>query len=318
MKYRDISTGKIVAELRTGLGRCDTMTQNPANAIINLGHGNGTVTLWSPNTTTPLVKMLCHRGPVKSIAVDKGGYYMATAGLDGQLKIWDIRTYKPVHEYFTSTPASTLAISDIGALAVGYGPHIAIWQDALKTKAKSPYLTHLEPGSAIDNLQFCPFEDMLAFGHSNGIKSLIVPGTGEPNFDSLEANPYQTKKQRQESEVHSLLDKIQPEMITIDVNFVGNVDRAATEVVEMERKREWEANHPEEKFEPRNKQRGKSSAHKKFRKKQTNVIDANKVSLLKKIKDEGAERELAKRKANGEDVEKKWSAFDRFAVAPMK
>lgn len=72
------------------------MTINPYNAIVNLGHANGTVTLWSPSMTAPLVKMLCHRGPVQSIAIDNSGKYMATSGLDGQLKLWDIRTFKPI------------------------------------------------------------------------------------------------------------------------------------------------------------------------------------------------------------------------------
>ena len=85
LKYQDTSTGNLVAEHRTKLGKCDTMTQNPWNAIIHLGHYNGTVTMWSPNMTTPLVKMLCHRGGVKSIAVDSQGKYMATSGMDGQL-----------------------------------------------------------------------------------------------------------------------------------------------------------------------------------------------------------------------------------------
>ena len=41
LKYQDTSTGKMIAEISTRLGRCDCMTQNPYNAIINLGHANG-------------------------------------------------------------------------------------------------------------------------------------------------------------------------------------------------------------------------------------------------------------------------------------
>eukprot|EP00842_Homolaphlyctis_polyrhiza_P005093 jgi/Hompol1/5585/HPOL_002001-RA len=63
LRYQDTSTGSLVAELKTRLGRCDTMAQNPYNAIINLGHANGTVTMWSPTMSTPLVTMLCHKGP---------------------------------------------------------------------------------------------------------------------------------------------------------------------------------------------------------------------------------------------------------------
>ncbi|KAJ3389790.1 Small subunit (SSU) processome component [Entophlyctis sp. JEL0112] len=321
LKYQDTSTGKLVAEHRTRLGDCNTMTQNPYNAVINLGHSNGTVTMWSPSMNEPLVKILCHKGPVKGVAVDRGGYYMATSGLDGQLKIWDVRSYKCVHEYYTPTPASELSISQLGILAVGYGPNVTLWKDAFKTKQKSPYLTHLIPSQTVNSLAFCPFDDILAVGHTRGVASLIVPGSGEPNYDALEVNPYeQTTQQRRRAEVRGLLDKVQPEMIALNPDFVGTLDAGAAEEHAEEKRAEWEANHAGEKWEPRNRARGKSSAMKRVMRKQKNIVDPKRLEVLAKHRKDVEERERErKRKAGGADEEKRpYSALDRFAKKTKK
>jgi hypothetical protein len=102
---------------------------------------------------------------------------------------------------------------------------LQVWRDCLETKATSPYLTHMLPLGGIQSLRFCPYEDVLGVGCAGGISSVLIPGAGEPNFDSFVANPFQGKKERQEQEVVQLLDKLQPETIMLDPAAVGKVRR---------------------------------------------------------------------------------------------
>ncbi|XP_073242728.1 WD repeat-containing protein 46-like [Porites lutea] len=315
LKYQDTSTGKPVVDLYTKLGKCDCMTHNPYNAVIHLGHYNGTVTLWAPNTKDPLVKMLCHRGPVQAIAVDNRGLYMATSGLDGQMKIWDVRTYKQLQAYYTPTPASCLAISQKGMLAVGFGPNIQIWRDAFTVKQKSPYMSHLFPSCTVHGMQFCPFEDVLGVGHSQGFGSLLIPGAGEPNFDALEANPYQTKKQRQEFEVKALLEKIQPELITLDPMDILRVNRPSKkntgkEGLNDEDEDEDEESNAKEKFEPKFKTKGRSSSKKQHLRKKGHQEETKREEIRQAIQDK--RKETRANQMNESRFLEKKSALDRF------
>ena len=86
----------MVSEQRTRLGACRAMCQNLHNAVIYLGHQNGTVTLRTPNLSTPPINILAHLGGVTSLSVDpySEGRYMATAGLDSKVKVWDCRNWR--------------------------------------------------------------------------------------------------------------------------------------------------------------------------------------------------------------------------------
>jgi U3 small nucleolar RNA-associated protein 7 len=116
----------MVCEHRTKLGAPTSMAQNPYNAIIHLGHSNGTVNLWSPNMPTPLVKWFTHHGPVQSLAIDREGRYMVSAGADHRVRIWDVRKYQEVHSYYTQRPANEVTVSDMGLLGIGWNGHVSV------------------------------------------------------------------------------------------------------------------------------------------------------------------------------------------------
>ena len=143
-----------------------------------------------------------------------------------------------------------------------------MYQDALQTPVRAPYLTHMVQRGAINKLRFCPYEvgrtlglharpapallpgahrrtapglsqprphvaphmtaaawlqDVLGVGHAGGVSTMLVPGAGEPNYDSRVADPFQGRKARREQEVHRLLDKLQPDMIVMDPSTIGQV-----------------------------------------------------------------------------------------------
>lgn len=299
LKYQDTSTGELVSEHRTGYGACYSMTQNPYNAVIHTGHYNGIVCLWTPNMGKAAVKMFCHKGALTSLAIDRQGRYMVTTGMDKQMKVWDIRTFKHMLSYNTTSPATSVDISQRGMLAVGYGPNVQVWKDALATKQKSPYVKHVFTKCQLENLKFCPYEDILGVGHSLGFGSILVPGAGEPNFDTFEANPYETKKQRQELEVHSLLEKLQPDMISLDPNTLGNVDQTSSDILAQDRLEDCKAA-KSKKLKPKNKMRGRGSSSKRYLKKQQEFNSKR--------------RKLARTSSQKEDESTStFSALDRFS-----
>ena len=105
------------------------MAQNLHNAVIHLGHQNGTATLWTPNLPHPAVRLLAHLGPVVSVSMDPstGGRYMATAGHDGTVKVWDCRNWKGAVRQWTTRGGSTeLEWSQKGALAVASGGSVNV------------------------------------------------------------------------------------------------------------------------------------------------------------------------------------------------
>ncbi|CAN8259837.1 unnamed protein product [Cochlearia groenlandica] len=223
LHYQDVSYGNMVASIRTGKGRTDVMEVNPYNGVVALGHSGGTVTMWKPTSQAPLVQMQCHPGPVSSVAFHPNGHLMATSGKERKIKIWDLRKFEEV-QTIHGFHAKTLSFSQKGLLAAGTGSFVQILKDSRAGSSHnySRYMNHpMVKGYQIEKLMFRPYEDVLGIGHSMGWSSILIPGSGEPNFDSWVANPFETSKQRREKEVHSLLDKLPPETIMLDPSKIG-------------------------------------------------------------------------------------------------
>ena len=252
LKYQDTSTGQLLVEHRTKFGACNTMAQNKHNAVIYLGHQNGTLTLWTPNLPHPAVQLLAHLGPVVGVGIDQstGGRYMSTAGRDGTIKVWDCRNWKgAVREWSARGGGGEVEWSAKGSLAVASGGSVNVRvmisqlsQTVLTIyssksyrqvytaptihqpfTAKSPpplYITHATPHRPLISLRFCPFQDVLTIGHSAGLSSILVPGSGEPNFDSAEADPFENKKARREREVKGLLEKVEASPLRFKCSYL--------------------------------------------------------------------------------------------------
>jgi U3 small nucleolar RNA-associated protein 7 len=224
--------------------------------------------------------------------------------------------FKEVHTHHLRVPGQTLSISDRNLVSVGYGTQLSVYKSDIFTRAADatttvPYMNWGGDGLNIGRVRFCPFEDILGISHDKGFSSIIVPGSGEPNPDSMEQglNPYETSRQRRETEVHALLEKLQPEMIALDPNFVGNLDLASDE--QRKRERDLDAKPEDRIAKLKQRGRGRNSALRRFLRKSgsKNVIDEEK---------ERAREVVEQRKKRNEDKREKLKkeygpALERFA-----
>lgn len=302
LHYQDVTMGQMIANYRTGLGRTDVMQVNPYNGIVSLGHLSGTVTMWKPTSPNPLVKMLCHHGPLTALAFHPNGHLMATAGMERKIKLWDLRKF----EVLQTLPghAKSLDFSQKGLLASSTGSYLQVLRDSSGSQNYTRYMTHsMAKGYQIQKVSFRPYEDVLGIGHSMGWSSILIPGSGEPNFDSWVANPFETSKQRREKEIRSLLDKLPPESIMLDPKKIGTVrpPRKKGKPTRKEREEEMEAAVDAVKnIEFKNKTKGRNKASKRAKKKQEIVEKTKRLFVEDKMKQD---EELSRKKRQKIDEE---------------
>ncbi|KAI0643192.1 NUC141 domain-containing protein [Trametes meyenii] len=279
----------------------------------------------------------------KIIKTVLGGNFVSPRS-DTRLKTWDCRNWKgAIRTWNTRGGSAVLEWSQKGALAVGTGGCVNVYtKPAIQTPftATVPpplYLTHAIPHRLLTSVRFCPFQDILSIGHSAGVSSILVPGSGEPNFDSAEADPFENSKACREREVKSLLDKIQPDAITLDPSFIGSLARPPKLSTAVEGAHDIPyarlprtsacvtgdeggadgqgqgRRGPSKAEKEKKKMRGKNKTLKRFlRKQRKNIVDPRAVAVRKKLEKEREERRKARAIASGQEEPHKPSALDRF------
>ncbi|CAI0442484.1 unnamed protein product [Linum tenue] len=140
-------------------------------------------------------------------------------------------------------------------------------------------------------------------GHSMGWSSILIPGSGEPNFDTWVANPFETSKQRREKEIHTLLDKLPPETIMLDPSKIGTVrpykkrEKPTKEEMEAEKEAAVEA---VKDIALKKKTKGRNKTSKRVMKRKVLIDKAKKPFIEKEMQEAG---KLAGKRKLGEETE---------------
>lgn len=297
--YTDTSNGEVIGrrdfgQRSLGLYAATSASVNLANGVIHLAHNSGAVSMWSPTVERPLARVFCHGGGVRHVAMMPSGDAMVTVGADAIVKVTDLRTFRTRTSWRLPAVPTALTTSQRELIALSFGATVQVWAipgssaaKAAKVEGLAPYMTETFSGKRTTNLDFCPFEDFLAVCHSNGVFSMIVPGSGEATFDTSAPNPYETRKQRRENVVRSLLDKLPPSTIALNSSFVASVDPNPVERLRELQRTERDANIAALRGkQTRKRAKGRDKISKRLKRRESNIIAARRIELKEELEEQ--------------------------------
>ncbi|KAL7165958.1 hypothetical protein ACSBR2_036761 [Camellia fascicularis] len=274
---------------------------------------------------------LKEHGAVLKLQFLKNHFLLASINKFGQLHYQDVTTGEMVGNYRTRLGCCDVMqvnpFNSVVALGHSNGT-VTMWKPTSPTPLVKMLANHgpvsalafhsnghlmATAGYQVNKVLFRPYKDVLGIGHSMGWSSILIPGSGEPNFDSWVANPFETSKQRREKEVRSLLDKLPPETILLDPTKIGTVKptRKREKPIKQEREVEMEAAIGAAKsITQKNKTKGRNKPSKKAKKRQEGIERAKKPFLEQQMEEEESSKK--KKQKIGEESELPKS-LQRFA-----
>jgi WD40 repeat protein len=143
--------------------------------LLAAGLTDGTAVVWHLEGSTALmtVQVAGHDAEISSVSINADGTRLATGGLDGRMKVWDL-TPGATREWLTVEGDKAVAISHDGALvAVGDTTGLVTVHDGLSGAVVSAERVAQQQ---INALQFDPTGTWLASGSHDGTAALFRVG----------------------------------------------------------------------------------------------------------------------------------------------
>ncbi len=125
--------GHVAGEYRSRYSEtCSEVVSHPDSQRWFSAGYDGNVLIWEKQSGRQLAKMTGHRGAIYRIDLSKDGVTVATAGLDGQVKLWDANTYQLIATLGHGSPVYSVSFHPDGSrLAAGSSDGlIRIWDIA--------------------------------------------------------------------------------------------------------------------------------------------------------------------------------------------
>lgn len=199
LNYFDTTIGKEICSIYTKEKNCSAISYK-SDGIVLVGGSKGVLKFFSPNSKESLCQVFINSSKIFSIATKNENFACST--LQGTF-FYDFRKLnEPIYKLPKS---NNVALSNV--IAISFRNKVSTFLNG------DPYL--VESFNYVNSLDFAPFEDILTIGSRNGIRNMIIPGSGDPNIDIYDDSPFLTKNQRKNREIRKMLEKIPS-------NFIGS------------------------------------------------------------------------------------------------